>query len=161
MRPIISTLWASLALVSCARADMRVCKPMPSAEEGSAARWQAAADSPEIRAATKKAESKNPENPLGSMQPEMNAKDGVLTACIRRNAYQLAQGNADTRETADAALQRCADVVSIAIREAASVDVAAGDLHLPSDTTTSLYTRLNGEASALVVEARAGRCWAQ
>jgi hypothetical protein len=85
------------------------------------------------------------------------AQQDVVAACIRRNAYLLAKSGSGVGDIANAVIVECHDVVE---RE---IDAQPQ----PADPTTAMSVNdlrrqeFQKKAAALVVEAKAGRCWAQ
>lgn len=147
-------LWAACLLAAtqqgCGpRADMSVCKRMPTEAETSVEAVRASWGAPTLLDANA---------PAGA---PLDPEGEVIAACLRRAAYRRAASHAPAASIAEAAVRACSDqlAVSRALQVATTLDRGPPGLdHLSATEQYGLWKR---QARHEAVDALAGRCWAQ
>jgi hypothetical protein len=144
-RSIAVAALGAIGLSGCERADMTICKAMPAAEQVDVKAWRNPDPTPVwVR-------SYDQETVVPAEEMHRAAQGETIRTCLRRAAYLLARSGASNAEIAKAATARCEDVM---VKEFFALD-QNGPL------ATLALKGWDREAVNLVVEAKAGRCWAQ
>ena len=141
MRTGCWTILAALALAGCERADMQVCQPLPSAADASK---DAFYDGGLLPAAT------------GGAGTRRAAQRAAVLACLRRNAYLLTKSGASVEQVTGAVATNCDEMITALIL--ADVGPAGALADEAAARGRDFFRR---QAEAMVLEARAGHCWAQ
>jgi len=141
------------ALAGCDRANKDVCQPLPAAEEGTIAAYNAAGSHPVVLEAQRR-EKPDPNAVFsfaGAWERSV-VQTTVIHACLDRHGYLLAQGVSSSEEITNAVFVKCADIIN-------------ADAELPVDlqgrTVQERVIQWAARVDARVLEARAGKCWEQ
>jgi hypothetical protein len=142
---------ATLVVAACERADMNICRPIPSAYESSAEAFyhpSSQAISAAIALHTK--------GSVSQKEAARTVRRSTISACLRRHAYLLTKSGASVADVVDASVTNCDELIA----------AEAKNYLRPNRPLTEKLVRIGDdfyrrEAESMVLEARAGHCWAQ
>jgi hypothetical protein len=144
---------ATLIVSACDRADMNICRRIPSAEEISVEAYE----HPSRHAIAAEVARHTIGSEPGAQKDAARAvRRSTILACLRRHAYLLTKSGASIADVVNAAVTNCDDLIA-----------AEAKYYLrPHRPITDEAVRIaddsyRHEAENMVLEAKAGHCWAQ